>query len=111
MDIHLTLYVVPGKPAPHDEGPASRKAYRPWRAADRGPTDVGRGGGDDVLACHNCGGRMKLLARVADTHRITRYLRSLGEPTELPHAAPARGSPYWQSRVLRHFAGSHFDTE
>ncbi|MBP9113045.1 MAG: 50S ribosome-binding GTPase, partial [Polyangiaceae bacterium] len=42
-----------------------------------------------------------VLAMVTDAESITRYLRSLGEPTELPHAAPARGPPYWQSRVLR----------
>ena len=32
---------------------------------------------------------------------IARYLRHLGLPTEVPPMAPARGPPFWQSRVLR----------
>lgn len=105
MDIHRTSHVVTGKSGPHDEGPTLRKAYRPWAEL------LKRSFGYDVLACHNCGGRMKLLAMVTDAESITRYLRSLGEPTELPHAAPARGPPYWQSRVLRRSAGSHVAAE
>ena len=33
------------------------------------------------------------------------YLRPLGEPTEAPERTPARGPPYWRSRVLRRQAG------
>ena len=36
-----------------------------------------------------------------DPQSIARYLRHLGLPTEEPSMAPARGPPFWQSRVLR----------
>jgi hypothetical protein len=34
------------------------------------------------------------------------YLRGIGEPTDVPKRTPARGPPYWASRVLRRGAGS-----
>ena len=49
-------------------------------------------------------GRMRLLAMVTDPTSVARYLRALGEPTEAPARTPARGPPYWQSRVLRRAA-------
>ena len=45
---------------------------------------------------------MRLLAMVTDPKSIARYLRALGEPTRAPE--PARGPPYWRSRVLRRAA-------
>ena len=48
---------------------------------------------------------MKLLAIVTDPKSVARFLRGLGEPTDVPERAPARGPPYWQSRVLRRGAG------
>jgi len=50
---------------------------------------------------------MRLLAMITDPTSITRYLRALGEPTDAPTRAPARGPPYWQSRVLRRAASGH----
>jgi hypothetical protein len=47
---------------------------------------------------------MRLLAMVTDAKSVTRYLRALGEPTEAPATAPARGPPYWKSRILRRAA-------
>ena len=44
---------------------------------------------------------MRLLARVTEPKSVARYLRALGEPTEAPARTPARGPPFWQSRVLR----------
>ena len=32
---------------------------------------------------------------------VRRYMRAIGEPTELPAQAPARASRYWASRALR----------
>jgi uncharacterized protein YbaR (Trm112 family) len=55
----------------------------------------------DVLACPKCEGRMRLVAMVTDEKSVRRYLRALGEPTELPARSPARGPPYWKSRALR----------
>jgi len=75
-----------------------RGPYRPWAELLR------RTFGFDVLQCPRCEGRMRLLAMVTDPNSITRYLRALGEATDLPTQAPARGPPYWQSRVLRRAA-------
>ena len=44
---------------------------------------------------------MKLLAVVRNPASIARYLASAGELTDVPSRAPARGPPYWKSRVLR----------
>ena len=75
-----------------------RGHYRPWAEL------LKRTFGFDVLQCPRCEGRMRLLAMVTDPSSITRYLRALDEPTDLPAQAPARGPPYWQSRVLRRAA-------
>jgi hypothetical protein len=75
-----------------------RSPYRPWAEL------LKRTFGLDVLACPRCQGRMRLLAMVTDAKSVTRYLRALGEPTEAPATAPARGPPYWQSRILRRAA-------
>ena len=48
---------------------------------------------------------MRLVALVVEDKSIARYLRTLGEPTSLPARAPARGPPFWQSRVLRRASG------
>jgi len=50
---------------------------------------------------------MRLLAMVAEPKSVARYLRSLGEPTEAPARAPARGPPFWKSPVLRRAASDH----
>jgi hypothetical protein len=48
---------------------------------------------------------MKLLAMVTDPKSIARFLTTLGEPADPPHRLPARGPPYWRSRVLRRMTG------
>ncbi len=48
---------------------------------------------------------MRLVAMVLEDKSIARFLRTLGEPTSLPPRAPARGPPFWQSRVLRRVSG------
>ena len=52
---------------------------------------------------------MKIIALVRDPQSIARYLRHLGLPTEEPSMAPARGPPFWQSRVLRRRYGDPTD--
>jgi hypothetical protein len=47
---------------------------------------------------------MRLVALVTDPKSTQRFLRRLGEPTEAPVREPARGPPYWKSRVLRRTA-------
>jgi hypothetical protein len=44
---------------------------------------------------------MKLVALVIDDRSIARYLKKIGEPTEVPARAPPRGPPYFASTVLR----------
>jgi hypothetical protein len=77
-----------------------RGAYRPWAEL------LKRTFGFDVLTCPCCSGRMKLLALVTDPTSVARYLRGIGEPTDVPKRTPARGPPYWASRVLRRGAAS-----
>ena len=84
----------PDKDAPA-RAASHRCKYIPWRQL------MNRGLNLDVETCPRCGGKMKLIALVQDPENIARYLRHLGLPTEVPAMAPARGPPYWQSRVLR----------
>ena len=77
-----------------------RGAYRPWAEL------LKRTFGFDVLTCPCCSGRMKLPALVTEPKSIARYLQGIGEPTDVPKRTPARGPPYWASRVLRRSAGS-----
>ena len=44
---------------------------------------------------------MRLLAMVTDPSSITRYLRALDEPTDLPAQAPARATNSGQLRASR----------
>jgi hypothetical protein len=44
---------------------------------------------------------MRLVALVIEAQSIARFLRHLGEPTEPPVRAPARGPPYFSSRAAR----------
>ena len=80
----------PPKPRPATH----RCGYIPWRVLMRQL-------GIDVETCPRCGGKMKVIALVRDPQSIARYLRHLGLPTEEPSMAPARGPPFWGSRVLR----------
>ena len=75
--------------------PVTRRCgYIPWHLLMRQL-------GIDVETCPRCRGKMKIIALVRDPQSIARYLRHLGLPTEEPSMAPARGPPFWQSRVLR----------
>ena len=89
----------PDKDAPA-RAATHRCKYIPWRQLMR------RGLSLDVETCPRCGGKMKLIALVQDAENIARYLRHLGLPTEVPPMAPARGPPFWQSRVLRRRYGT-----
>jgi hypothetical protein len=59
---------------------------------------------DIDVRCPRCEARMKLVALVTDPGSIRRVLRHLGEDTEAPVREPARGPPFWKSRVLRRSA-------
>jgi hypothetical protein len=81
------------------ERPVSGSRYRPWAELLQRCFSI------DVLSCPTCGGRMRLVALVTEPKSIRRFLRGLGEPTLPPVREPARGPPYWKSRVLRRAAG------
>ncbi len=52
--------------------------------------------GLDVLACPDCGGRLRLVATIADPRVIARILAHLGLPLEPPGPVPPR-QPSWLS--------------
>ena len=52
--------------------------------------------GIEILNCPDCGGRLRLLATIADRAVIRKILGHLGLPAELPSPAPAR-RPQWLS--------------
>jgi hypothetical protein len=72
--------------------------YRPWAELLKRCFSI------DVLQCASCGGRMKLVALLTDLQQVRRFLHGIGEPTEPPPREPARGPPFWKSRVLRRAA-------
>jgi hypothetical protein len=47
----------------------------------------------DVSVCHECGGRMKIIAFITDPASVQRYLRGEGLPTQAPPIAPASSPP------------------
>jgi hypothetical protein len=71
--------------------------YRPWAELLKRTFDI-------EVRCPRCEARMDLVALVTDPASIRRVLRHLGEPTDPPAREPARGPPYWKSRVLRRSA-------
>jgi hypothetical protein len=88
---------APEEPPNGDTPPSSRgrSVYRPWAEL------LKRAFGIDVEQCLRCGGRMRLSALVTSVGSITRILRHLGEPSEPPARAPARGPPYFATRAAR----------
>ena len=83
-----------------EPSPRRGSRYRPWAELLQRCFSI------DVLSCPGCGGRMRLMALVTDPKSTRRFLRGLGEPTEAPAREPARGPPYWKSRVLRRTHGN-----
>jgi hypothetical protein len=58
-----------------------------------------------VLACPDCGGRLRLLATIDEPAVIEKILRYLGLPVEPPAPARAR-APAWLSASLPGFDGA-----
>jgi hypothetical protein len=46
-----------------------------------------------VEVCKHCGGRMRIVAAIADRASIKRYLDGVGLPSEIPEIKPARPPP------------------
>jgi hypothetical protein len=89
----------------NDKPPTHRSGYRPWRELLKRSFKI------DISTCEHCGGRMKLKALVLTSAGIDRYLRWLGEPTEPPTLAPARGPPWFKSKVIRRRLGEPVQAE
>jgi hypothetical protein len=48
------------------------------------------------LLCPQCGEPMRIIAFVTETTAIQRILTHMGEPTQAPPVASARGPPLWE---------------
>ena len=79
----------------NEHPPTHRCAYRPWAELMKRSFAI------EVDKCDQCGARLRLRALLTAAASIERFLRHLGEPTEPPPLAPARGPPFFKSRVLR----------
>jgi putative transposase len=93
----------PEKPEPDDVGEgdgdeqAPKGGCRYWGWAEL----MARSFELDVTVCPSCGGHMKLVALVKDNDSVARFLRNLGEPTDVPPRAAARAPPFYKSAVIR----------
>ena len=97
---------MPRRAAAKKDKPAThRSGYRPWAELLKRSFRI------DVERCSKCGGRLKLRALVITAAGIRRYLRWLGEPSEPPALAPARGPPFFQSVALRRKLGEPVQAE
>jgi hypothetical protein len=76
-------------PPPPPSGGYTRPQYYPWADLLRRTFAI------DVLACPGCGGRLRLLATIADPAVIAQILRHLGLPVAVPVPAPARQAAWW----------------
>jgi hypothetical protein len=81
------------------EGPASPRAppkgsgyvrprHHPWADLLRRAFEI------DVLACPDCGGRLRLVATIEQRALIEKILSHLDLPTELPSPAPVRSADW-----------------
>jgi hypothetical protein len=48
------------------------------------------------LACPQCDAEMRIIAFVTESVSVRRILEHVGEPTDPPSIAPARGPPAWE---------------
>ena len=84
-----------------------RPSYVPWADLLRRVFAL------DILACPDCGGRLRLLATIEDRAVIKQILTHLGLPVDLPQPAAAR-TPAWLPGVRgaadhEPDAGGHWD--
>jgi hypothetical protein len=81
---------VPGS----NKSPTHRSMWRPWAELLKRTFAI------DLL-CPSCGGPMKIKAFLTSPQSLRRLLTRLGEPTEAPRRAPARGPPYFATQTVR----------
>jgi hypothetical protein len=53
------------------------------------------------LRCSACKESRLVAFSCKEQKSIRRFLRAIGEPTDVPTRSPSRGPPYWRSTVLR----------
>jgi hypothetical protein len=77
-----------GLPAPARPAAYVRPSYVAWADLLRRVFAV------DILACPDCGGRLRLLATIEDRTVVEKILTHLGLPVDLPQPSAAR-TPAW----------------
>jgi hypothetical protein len=58
------------------------------------------------LVCPNCQSPMRIIAFIVDAGTVRKILDHLGEPTQSPKIASARGPPLWEAAMASERAGN-----
>jgi hypothetical protein len=90
-----------GSPCSEHESPSADKrrcGWRPWSELLKRSFAVD-------LRCPRCNSSMKLKSFLTSSRSLHRLLTRLGEPTEVQDKAPARGPPYFASKLVRRHFG------
>ena len=82
------------KTDPPSRPPTHRSRWRPWAELLKRSFDID-------LCCPKCGATMRLKSFITRQSSLRRLLERLGEPTEPPPRAPARGPPYFKTHAVR----------
>jgi hypothetical protein len=59
------------------------------------------------LVCPNCHAPMRIIAFITEAGTVRKILDHLGEPTQSPKIAPARGPPLWEAAMASERAGNN----
>jgi hypothetical protein len=59
------------------------------------------------LVCPNCHAPMRIISFITDAGTVQKILDHLGEPTQVPKIAPARGPPLWEAAMASERAGNN----
>jgi Putative transposase len=92
---------------PVDDEREHQKSDRPRRSRWRPWAELLKRSFDIELLCPRCHTPMKLKSFLTSEKSLQRLLSRLAEPTDVQGKAPARGPPYFASRVLRQRFGEH----
>jgi hypothetical protein len=107
---HFRPQVIPSPPAAQPDADGSpreheanstqkrRSRWRPWAELLKRSFDID-------LRCPRCNSTMKLKSFLTRESSLHRLLTELGEPTHVQGKAPARGPPYFASKVVRRLFG------
>jgi hypothetical protein len=59
------------------------------------------------LVCPNCHAPMRIIAFITEAGTVRKILDHLGESTQPPRIAPARGTPLWEAAMASERAGNN----